>query len=178
MSARQAIVFVGLMGSGKTTVGKRVAQELGFAFVDSDDLITQKAGKSVRDIFSQDGEQVFRSYETEAIREALCSGTSNVVLATGGGAVISESNRKMFQDCATRVIWLDASIDDFVTRTKYGVARPLLDGNAEQTLKSLSEQRASWYEQVADIRIDTRGKSAAKVCSQVVDELRSDDSDE
>lgn len=178
MSTRQAIVFVGLMGSGKTTVGKRIAQELGYTFIDSDDLVAQRAGKSVRDIFSQDGEQVFRLHETEAIRATLCTGSSNIVLATGGGAVISETNRHMLEECATRVIWLDASIDDLVTRTKSGVARPLLDGNAEQTLKSLSAQRAAWYEQVADVRIDTRGKNAAKVCAQVMGELRSDGSDE
>ena len=166
------------MGSGKTTVGKRVAQELGYAFIDSDDLITKKVGKSVRNIFSQDGEQAFRLHETEAIREALCTGDSHVVLATGGGAVIAESNRKLLQDCATRVIWLDASVEDLVTRTRSGVARPLLDGNAEQTLQSISEQRASWYEQVADLRIDTRGKSTAKVCAQVLDELRSEGRDE
>lgn len=178
MSARHVIVLVGLMGSGKTTVGKRVAQELGYVFADSDELIAQRSGKTVREIFSEQGEPAFREIETEVIREVLCSGTSNVVLATGGGVVLSETNRHLLEDAATRVIWLQASVYDLVTRTKSGVGRPLLDGNAEQTLHALSEQRDSLYQEVADVQIDTRGKSVAKVCSLVIDAVRSSNSHE
>ena len=171
MNARRAIVLVGLMGSGKTTVGKRIAQELGYDFADSDDLVASTTGKSVRDIFSQDGEAVFRKYESDAIRLTLVDGNSPIVLATGGGAVISSENRTIISDHASHVVWLDASVDDLVVRTKSGAGRPLLDGDASKTLQSLSDQRSAWYEEIATLRIDTRGKSATKVCSLVLEAI-------
>ena len=172
MNARHAIVLVGLMGSGKTTVGKRIAQELGYAFVDSDDVVASTAGKSVREIFAQDGEAVFRQCESEAIKSVLADRQSSVVLATGGGAVISSDNRSLISEQASTVVWLDASVEDLVVRTKSGVTRPLLDGDAATTLQSLSSQRSAWYDEVATVRIDTRGKSVAKVCSAVMDAIR------
>ena len=172
MNARHAIVLVGLMGSGKTTVGKRIAQELGYTFVDSDDVVASNAGKSVREIFAQDGEAVFRQCESEAIKSVLADRQSSVVLATGGGAVISSDNRSLISEQASTVVWLDASVEDLVVRTKSGVTRPLLDGDAATTLQSLSSQRSAWYDEVATVRIDTRGKSVAKVCSAVMDAIR------
>jgi shikimate kinase len=160
------------MGSGKTTVGKRIAQELGYAFVDSDDVVASTAGKSVREIFAQDGEAVFRQCESEAIKSVLADRQSSVVLATGGGAVISSGNRSLISEQASTVVWLDASVEDLVVRTKSGATRPLLDGDAATTLQSLSSQRSAWYEEVATVRIDTRGKSVAKVCSAVVEAIR------
>jgi len=171
VNARHAIVLVGLMGSGKTTVGKRIAQELGYEFADSDDLVASAAGKSVRDMFSQDGEAVFRKYESDAIRSILADGKSSIVLATGGGAVISSENRTVISHHASHVVWLDASVADLVVRTKSGTGRPLLDGDAGKTLQSLSDQRSAWYEEVATLRIDTRGKSVAKVCSAVLEAI-------
>ena len=172
MNARHAIVLVGLMGSGKTTVGKRIAQELGYSFVDSDDVVASAAGKSVREIFAQDGEAAFRKQESDAIRTVLTNGTASVVLATGGGAVISSENRVLISEEASHVVWLDASVEDLVVRTKSGAARPLLDGDAAATLQSLSSQRSAWYDEVATVRIDTRGKSVTKVCSAVLEAIR------
>jgi shikimate kinase len=172
VNARHAIVLVGLMGSGKTTVGKRIAQELGYAFVDSDDVVASTAGKSVREIFAQDGEAVFRQCESEAIKSVLADRQSSVVLATGGGAVISSDNRSLISEQASTVVWLDASVEDLVVRTKSGVTRPLLDGDAATTLQSLSSQRSAWYDEVATVRIDTRGKSVAKVSSAVLEAIR------
>ena len=160
------------MGSGKTTVGKRIAQELGYAFVDSDDVVASTAGKSVREIFAQDGEAVFRQCESEAIKSVLADRQSSVVLATGGGAVITSDNRQLISEQASTVVWLDASVEDLVVRTKSGATRPLLDGDAATTLQSLSSQRSAWYDEVATVRIDTRGKSVAKVCSAVLEAIR------
>jgi len=160
------------MGSGKTTVGKRIAQELGYPFLDSDDVVASVAGKSVREIFDQDGEAAFRQYETEAIKSVLVGRQTSVVLATGGGAIISSENRSLISEQASNVVWLDASIEDLVVRTKLGATRPLLDGDAAATLQSLSSQRAAWYEEVATVRIDTRGKPVAKVCSAVLEAIR------
>ena len=160
------------MGSGKTTVGKRIAQELGYTFFDSDDVVASNAGKSVREIFAQDGEAVFRQCESEAIKSVLADRQSSVVLATGGGAVISSDNRSLISEQASTVVWLDASVEDLVVRTKSGVTRPLLDGDAATTLQSLSSQRSAWYDEVATVRIDTRGKSVAKVSSAVLEAIR------
>ena len=172
MNARHAIVLVGLMGSGKTTVGKRIAQELGYSFVDSDDVVATAAGKSVREIFAQDGEATFRRYESDAIRSVLTNGTASVVLATGGGAVISSENRSLMSEEASHVVWLDASVEELVVRTKSGTARPLLDGDAAATLQALSSQRSAWYDEVATVRIDTRGKPVTRVCSAVLEAIR------
>ena len=172
MNARHAIVLVGLMGSGKTTVGKRIAQELGYPFVDSDDIVASVAGKSVRELFTQDGEARFRQCESDAIKSVLVGRKSSVVLATGGGAVISSENRSLISEQASNVVWLDASVEDLVVRTKQSAARPLLDGDAAATLQSLSSQRSAWYEEVATVRIDTRGKTVAKVCSAVLEAIR------
>ena len=160
------------MGSGKTTVGKRIAQELGYPFVDSDDVVVSVAGKSVREIFAQDGEAAFRQYETDAIKSVLVGRQTSVVLATGGGAIISSENRSLISEQASNVVWLDASVEDLVVRTKQSAARPLLDGDAAATLQSLSSQRSAWYEEVATVRIDTRGKTVAKVCSAVMEAIR------
>jgi shikimate kinase len=160
------------MGSGKTTVGKRIAQELGYSFVDSDDVVASAAGKSVREIFAQDGEAAFRKHESDAIRKVLANGTASVVLATGGGAVISSENRALISKEASHVVWLDASVEDLVVRSKSGAARPLLDGDAAATLQSLSSQRSAWYDEVATVRIDTRGKPVTKVCSAVLEAIR------
>jgi len=160
------------MGSGKTTVGKRIAQELGYAFVDSDDVVASTAGKSVREIFAQDGEAVFRQCESEAIKSVLADRNSSVVLATGGGVVISSDNRQLISGLASTVVWLDASVEDLVVRTKSGATRPLLDGDAATTLQSLNSQRSAWYDEVATVRIDTRGKTVEKVCSAVVEAIR------
>lgn len=172
MNARHAIVLVGLMGSGKTTVGKRIAQELGYSFVDSDDVVASATGKSVREIFAQDGEAAFRKHESDAIRSVLINGTTSVVLATGGGAVISSENRALIYEEASHVVWLDASVEDLVVRTKSGTTRPLLDGDAAATLQSLRSQRSAWYDEVATVRIDTRGKTVSKVCSAVLEAIR------
>ena len=172
MNARHAIVLVGLMGSGKTTVGKRIAQELGYSFVDSDDVVANAVGKSVREIFAQDGEPAFRKYERDAIRSVLTNRAASVVLATGGGAVMSSENRSLISEEASHVVWLDASVEDLVVRTKSGAARPLLDGDAASTLQSLKSQRSAWYDEVATVRIDTRGKPVAKVCSAVLEAIR------
>lgn len=178
MNARHAIVLVGLMGSGKTTVGKRIAQELGYSFVDSDDVVATAAGKSVREIFAQDGEATFRRYESDAIRSVLTNGTASVVLATGGGAVISSENRSLMSEEASHVVWLDASVEELVVRTKSGAARPLLDGDATATLQALSSQRSAWYDEVATVRIDTRGKPVTRVCSAVLEAIRAGADDE
>ena len=96
------------MGSGKTTVGKHVARLLNCEFVDLDDVVRKSHGASIREIFSQHGEEVFRDYESTALASTLADRKSSLVLATGGGAVIRQSNREIITESADHVVWLDA----------------------------------------------------------------------
>ena len=159
------IVLVGLMGSGKTTVGRRLATRLGARFVDTDDVVVARAGKSVRDIFTQDGEAVFRELESKALEDSLC-GEGDVVVAAAGGCVLSQANRDTIKNSATLTMWLDAELSALAQRVSGGSHRPLLDGGAEEKLLVLERERRELYQSVCDVRIDTTGKPV----NDVVDE--------
>jgi shikimate kinase len=168
VSAPLTIVLVGLMGSGKTTVGKRVARLLNCEFVDLDDAVSQSHGASVRDIFSQQGEEVFRDYESAALVNMLQHRNSSLVLATGGGAVIRQSNRDIISESADHVVWLDAHVDELVQRTQTNSGRPLLDGDPRAVLAALMHARQAWYEAVATMKVETQNHTAAQVAETIV----------
>ncbi|MEN9286292.1 MAG: hypothetical protein RIS39_284 [Actinomycetota bacterium] len=160
------IVLVGMMGSGKTTVGKRLAKKLSVEFVDTDDLVVAQAGKSVRDIFGDNGEVEFRRLESLAVREALAR--NGAVIAAAGGTVLSAENRTLMSEQARCVVWLDADLSTLVQRTARGAHRPLLDAQPEERLTALDAQRRSLYESVADVRIDTANKQIDVVVDEVL----------
>lgn len=161
------IVLVGMMGSGKTTIGRLLADRLRCRFVDTDDLVVADAGRSVRDIFATDGEAVFRSYEQRALSSALES-TVDVVVAAAGGSVLSDVNRAALAQRADVVVWLDATVATLGERTGGGSHRPLLDDDPIAGLTKLDSQRRAVYEQVADVRIDTTGRSVTQVVEAVL----------
>lgn len=161
------VVLVGMMGSGKTTIGRRVAAQLGMRFVDTDDLVAERAGKAVRKIFTEDGEPAFRALETQALVDALAT-SDDVVIAAAGGTILSEINRHHLHDGADLVVWLDADVTTLGERTSRGVHRPLLDGDPVGQLVSMDLQRRGLYEAVSDVRVDTAGQSIAQVCEQVI----------
>lgn len=146
----RTIVLVGLMGAGKTTVGRRLARALGLPFVDSDHEIEKAAGMSVAEIFECFGEADFRSGERRVI-ERLLDGKPQIV-ATGGGAFINDETRKLIKKRGLSV-WLDADIDVLVERTGRRDTRPLLKtGDPKKILKRLAKERAPYYEQ-ADLKV-------------------------
>ncbi|GHF10664.1 shikimate kinase [Kordiimonas sediminis] len=148
----KSIVLVGLMGAGKTTVGRRLAKKLGLEFVDSDHEIERAADMSVSDIFSNFGEEEFRAGERRVIAR-LMTGKPKVV-ATGGGAFINEETRALIKEKALSV-WLDADIDILVERTGRRDTRPLLrDGDPKEILMRLAEERAPKYAE-ADIKVQS-----------------------
>ena len=141
------------MGTGKTTVGKRVARSLGFHFVDTDELIVKAAGKPIPKIFSDDGEDAFRNLETEILEK--CAQADSQVISTGGGIILKEKNRTILAQ-AGYVIWLQASAKAIIQRTNRNQDRPLLaTKNPAATVKKLLSDRHDFYKSVADLTIAT-----------------------
>ncbi len=147
------IFLVGMMGAGKTTVGRLLAKKLHLEFIDSDHEIEHRTGVRIPVIFEIEGEAGFREREHETIVDLVKR--PNIVLATGGGAVLREDNRTALRAHGT-VIYLCASIDAILERTKHDKSRPLLQTeNPRAKLMALLEQRDALYRDVADIVIDT-----------------------
>lgn len=174
------VVLVGVMGTGKSTVGSGIARDLQCSFVDLDAQITKSAKSTVSEIFERGGEVEFRVIETDVLatvlddaRAQIAQHTANsVVVATGGGAIISQTNRDKITSSADHVIWLDAHVNDLVKRTASSkTVRPLLANDPKQVLSALSNERASLYEQIATSKIDTTGKQIEQVIDAVLQVL-------
>ena len=147
------IFLVGLMGSGKTTVGRALAKRLGLRFIDSDHEIESRTGASISWIFEIEGEDSFRKREADAIRDLTAR--KGIVLATGGGAVINPENRRYLRERGT-VIYLRASVNNVLQRTMHDRNRPLLQtDDPRKKIEELSQQREPFYTEVADFVIDT-----------------------
>ena len=157
-------VLVGAPGAGKSTVGRRIAGKLGVDFADSDALVEVRAGKPVADIFVSDGEIAFRDLERTEIAEALVN--FDGVLSLGGGAVLDDSTRAALLD--HRVIWLQVDLTNATQRVGMNSARPLLLGNVRGTMLAMLDARTPLYEEVADHRIDTSGRSIKEVVAEAV----------
>ena len=153
MSYPKKIILVGLMGAGKSTVGKILARHLGMRFIDSDHEIERRTGVKIPVIFELEGEEGFRARET-AVLSQLCQ-MDNVVLATGGGAVLREENRKHLKRGGT-IVYLRGQVSDLWQRTRHDKNRPLLQtADPHAKLRELFAQRDPIYRQLADIIMDT-----------------------
>lgn len=164
---KSLIVLVGLMGSGKTAVGRELAQFLHINFSDSDELVEKRAKLSVREIFAELGEPEFRRLETEALTVA-CASTEPTVLAVAGGAVVAESNRNLLAQCARCIVWLDAPTSTLVARTGRAKHRPLLDADPVGALTTMRSNRETFYRQLATHKIATQSLTIAQVVEDVV----------
>ncbi len=163
------IYLVGLMGAGKTTVGKLIAKQTGKAFHDSDVEIKCKTGVSIAHIFEVEGEAGFRARETAAIMELVR--LENIVLATGGGAVLSAENRVLLKKNGT-VIYLRATVNELWARTRNDRNRPLLQtGNPQAKLAELYEIRDPLYREVADLIVDTSRQNVNFLVNQILQKL-------
>ena len=162
------IVLIGPMGSGKTTVGRRLAEVLQNDFYDADHEIINKTGVSIDHIFDIEGEEGFRERES-SILEDLCV-KPNIVLATGGGAIILKKNRELIKKMGS-VIYLSSSVDQILRRTSKSKTRPLLENspNRRKTILDIIEAREPLYQEVASIVINTNGKKL----NEVIKEIRS-----
>lgn len=163
------LILVGMMGSGKTTMGRALARHFGKAFVDSDEEIIRRTGVTVSHIFDIEGEAGFRLRETAAIRDLV--GRDNTVLATGGGAVLAEENRTMLQQNGV-VIYLKANVHELWQRTRHDRNRPLLQtGDPLEKLNELFRQRDPLYQQVADIVVQSGKQSVHVLMQHLVEEI-------
>jgi shikimate kinase len=170
MQKNNNIYLVGPMGVGKTTIGRLLARELDKSFFDSDHEIEARTGADIPLIFDLEGEHGFRKREQEAIEEL--TQLDNIVLATGGGAVLSEANR----DCLTQrgmVIYLQSDLDSLLERTQKDRNRPLLhaDEPPDAILSRLLEEREPLYQEVADFVIHTGHNSIRSVIKAIIDHL-------
>ena len=165
------ICLVGLSGSGKSTLGPILASQLNLGTsVDLDQVVERRLRAPASQIFAEQGEALFRQYESEALAEALAG--PPVVIAAGGGIVLDQANRTMLKGRAT-VIWLQASVPDLVERLSDSEgSRPLLSGDVEFALNRLAEERHALYASVADLSIDVGGMDPQTLAEAVVEALR------
>jgi shikimate kinase len=169
-SAQDLRVFmVGPMGSGKSTVGRMLAGLLDCDFVDSDAEIEARCGADIPWIFDVEGEKGFRRREAAVLSDL--AQRSKVVIATGGGAVVTEINRQLMSETGV-VVYLEVSVEQQLKRTGSGEGRPLLaEGDREETLRKLMEERESLYRGVADLIISANGGNARRVARQIQEQL-------
>ncbi|MGD2059854.1 MAG: shikimate kinase [Acidimicrobiia bacterium] len=157
--------LIGMMGSGKSTVGAAVARRLGLEFFDTDEMVVARAGLSIPKIFETMGEKEFRELEREALSMVPVAGC---VAATGGGAILDEENRKVIV-ASPPVVWLRAKPETLALRVGGGVDRPLLIGaGGEERLADILDRRSQIYREVATHVIDTDDRASDAVVEEVV----------
>ncbi len=172
---KTSIALIGFMGTGKTAVGKVLAERLDKEFVELDSLIEQKAGKTIPEIFNQDDEVTFRELEIEATREV--AERKNTVIACGGGVVLKEINiERLRKECI--IVYLTASPGVILKRTLSNEnERPLLEvSNKAQRIQELLRFRKPFYERAADIKIDTSKLDISSAVEQIIKKVKEDES--
>jgi shikimate kinase len=151
------------MGAGKTTIADLLARVWDVEARDTDADLVAAEGRSIADIFVDDGEQHFRALEAKAVREALATHTG--VLALGGGAVLDPDTRALL--AGHRVVFLRVGLSDAVKRVGLGASRPLLLGNVRGRIKTLLDERTPIYESVASLTVDTDGRTPEDVAAEI-----------
>ena len=162
------IVLIGFMGSGKTTIGSKLARRLGYYFLDMDAQIESEQGCSVREIFNYAGEAHFRALETQLLKRLI--DLKNTVISTGGGVVTMDGNLGLMKQIG-KLIYLKVPLEELLHRLKQDTKRPLLQSeDAEQKIRALLQQRSPLYEQ-ADYIIEANQTSPQIVTTQIIQVL-------
>lgn len=156
-STSENVYLIGPMGSGKTTIGQRLAKKLGLVFLDNDHELQEQTGASVNLIFDLEGEAGFRKRETDMLKKLTAR--KGVLLATGGGSILAKENRELLAGTGT-VVYLRTSVNQQVRRLSRDKSRPLLQsGDRKEKLTQLANERNPLYEDLADITFQTRNRS-------------------
>ncbi|EGX61315.1 shikimate kinase I [Streptomyces zinciresistens K42] len=161
------VVLVGPMGVGKSTVGQLLADRLGAGYRDTDDDIVEEQGRSIAEIFVDEGEDAFRAIEKEAVRRAIAA--HDGVLALGGGAILDPGTRALL--AGQRVVYLSMDVEEAVRRTGLNAARPLLAVNPRKQWRELMEARRPLYEGIATAVVATDGRTPEDVAQAALDAL-------
>jgi len=163
------VILIGPMGSGKTTIGSLLAEKLGLSFRDTDHLIEEQEGKTVSQIFLDQGEDAFRVIEKRVLREELL--TDGTVLSLGGGAPISIDAQSALRAIASHIIFLDISLSTVAPRIGFNRDRPLLLNNPRGQWQTLMEARRPIYEAIADATINVDDKSEEEIVTIALSSL-------
>jgi shikimate kinase len=166
----ERILLVGMMGAGKTTVGRMLAGRLGCQYLDSDAEVEAATGRTVPEIFSSEGEAVFRAAERDALLLAL--GTERAVVSVAGGAVLDPDNRSLISKSGT-VVWLRADPKTLASRVGAGFGRPLLGDDPPKALAELDAVRRPLYAQLANVAVDVDDLSPEQVVDAVLGAIES-----
>lgn len=165
--ADQHLVLVGMMGVGKTTAARVLADRLGRKMFDTDTVIETRTGRTVREIFTEQGEPTFRELEANVLAEALAS-PEPLVIAAAGGVVLSSANRAALAKSGARVVWLCADPVNLVERVRGSGHRPLLDEDPAGTLQLMFREREALYRGVADAIVLVDNRSISEVVEAVL----------
>ena len=163
------LILIGFMGSGKSTLGQRLADRLGWEFLDTDQRVEERDGRSIEQIFREDGEGKFRQIESEVV-EAL-DGLSKTVVATGGGLFLRAGNRRRLNTLG-HTIWLDVPFETCVERVGEGAGRPLWAAGEPLALRAFFDRRSASYA-LAETRVRVLGESADERSEEHTSELQS-----
>ena len=163
------IILIGPMGSGKSTIGKSLANKLSLEFRDTDSVIEQRENKSVSQIFIEDGEDAFRAIEREILQQELQG--EDTVLALGGGAPISTEAQSALLASGSHVVYLDISLASVAPRIGFNRDRPLLLNNPRGQWQTLMEARRPIYEAIADTVVDVNKRSQSEIVAQILEVL-------
>ena len=167
MKQSENIYLVGLMGAGKTTIGRQLARTLKIPFYDSDKAIEERTGVDIPTIFEFEGEEGFRNREQKMLQQL--TEIKGIVMATGGGAILREENRKLLSENGF-VIYLHCDVDKLLERTRRDSQRPLLNTqDPKERLETLFERRKPLYTSIADFTIDTGILQSKDVVTQILD---------
>jgi shikimate kinase len=164
------VLLIGMMGAGKSTTGRLLADRLGWPYLDSDYEIERQTGRTVPEIWKAEGEAAFRAEESRVLAEA-CTSDGPVVVSVAGGAVLDPENRAIIRRSGL-VVWLRAEASTLAVRVGTGAGRPLLEGGPAAALSRLLEERAPIYAELADLVYDVDRMSPAQVAEAIVEVIR------
>ena len=165
------IILVGMMGAGKTTIGKLLSNKLGYDFVDLDKIIEERSGVKINTIFEIEGEAGFREREFQVLRDSIEK--EKIIISTGGGIVVNkESRAQLIKNNASLIIYLKANLETLFSRLKNDNSRPILNvDNKEQMIEKILNEREPLYQDLADMTVDTTHMKTIDVVKLIIKKM-------